>query len=64
MQRYPDTGFTARSLRVSFVTIAKLAGANDSKVINQTKHKMSAMIRRYTRLDDVKQYSATKESGL
>ena len=64
VQRYLGAGFTAHSLRASFVTVAKLAGADDSKVMNQTKHKTSAMIRRYTRLDDVKQHNAAKELGL
>ena len=31
--------YTAHSLRASFVTVAKLAGADDSEVMNQTKHK-------------------------
>jgi integrase len=64
VQRHLGAGFTAHSLRASFVTVAKLAGADDSKVMNQTKHKTSAMIRRYTRLDDVKQHNAAKELGL
>jgi integrase len=64
VRRYLGTGFTAHSLRASFVTVAKLAGADDSKAMNQTKHKTSAMICRYTRLDDVRQRNATKELGL
>ena len=64
VQRHLGAGFTAHSLRASFVTVAKLAGADDSKVMNQTKHKTSAMIRRYTRLDDVRQHNAARELGL
>ncbi|WP_139926249.1 tyrosine-type recombinase/integrase [Hymenobacter sp. DG01] len=56
--------FTAHSLRASFVTVSKLNGADDSKVMNQTKHKTSAMIRRYTRLDNVRQHNSAKELGL
>ncbi|WP_233636200.1 site-specific integrase [Hymenobacter setariae] len=37
VQRYVDTSFTAHSRRTSFVTVAKLAGADDSKVVNQTR---------------------------
>jgi hypothetical protein len=33
-------------LRASFMTVPKLNGADDSKVMYQTKHKTSAMIRR------------------
>jgi hypothetical protein len=51
-------------LRASFVTVSKLNGADDSKVMNQTKHKTSAMIRRYTRLDNVRQHNSAKELGL
>jgi hypothetical protein len=32
--------------------------------MNLTKHKTSAMIRRYTRLDNVQSYNAAKEFGL
>lgn len=64
VQRHLGAGFTAHSLRASFVTVAKLAGADDSKVMNQTKHKTSAMIQRYTRLDDVRQHNAARELGL
>lgn len=64
VQRYLGPGYTAHSLRASFVTVAKLNGADDSKIMNQTKHKTSAMIRRYTRLDSVQQHNAAKELGL
>jgi site-specific recombinase XerD len=64
VQRYLGTHYSAHSLRASFVTVAKLNGADDSKIMNQTKHKTSAMIRRYTRLDDVQQHNAAKELGL
>jgi len=56
--------YTAHSLRVSFVTIAKLNGADDSEVMNQTKHKTTDMIRRYTRLDNIRQHNAAQKLGL
>ncbi|GAB3642010.1 site-specific integrase [Spirosoma arcticum] len=55
--------YSAHSLRASFVTTAKLNGADDSEVMQQTKHKTSAMIRRYTRLDSIKQHNAAKKLG-
>ena len=63
-QQYLGSGYTAHSLRASFVTVSKLNGADDSKVMNQTKHKTSTMIRRYTRLDNVRQHNSAKELGL
>lgn len=56
--------YTAHSVRASFVTIAKLNGANDAVVMNQTKHKTIDMIRRYTRLDNVSQHNVTQKLGL
>ncbi|MDF7814732.1 tyrosine-type recombinase/integrase [Hymenobacter sp. YC55] len=56
--------YTAHSLRASFVTIAKLNGADDSEVMNQTKHKTTDMIRRYTRLDNIRQHNASQKLGL
>lgn len=64
IQRHLGPGYTAHSLRASFVTVAKLNGADDSEIMNQTKHKTSAMIRRYTRLDNVRQHNASKKLGL
>lgn len=55
--------FSAHSMRASFVTTAKLNGADDSEIMQQTKHKTSAMIRRYTRLDSIKQHNAAKKLG-
>jgi site-specific recombinase XerD len=64
VQRHLGPTYSAHSLRASFVTVAKLAGADDSEVMNQTKHKTSAMIRRYTRLDNVRQHNAAQKLGL
>lgn len=64
VQRYLGAKYSAHSLRASFVTVAKLAGADDSEVMNQTKHKTSEMIRRYTRLDNVRQHNAAQKLGL
>jgi len=44
--------------------VSKLNGADDSKVMNQTKHKASTVIRRYIRLDNVRQHNSAKELGL
>jgi hypothetical protein len=44
--------------------MAKLAATNDSEVMNQTKHKISVIIRRHTRIDDVRQHNAAKKLGL
>ena len=55
------TRYSAHSMRASFVTTAKLNGADDSEIMQQTKHKTSAMIRRYTRLDSIKQHNAAKK---
>lgn len=49
--------------RASFVTTTTLNGADDSEIMQQTKHKTSAMIRRYTRLDSMKQHNAAKKLG-
>jgi hypothetical protein len=46
------------------VTIAKLNGADDAEVMNQTKHKTTDMIRRYTRLDNIRQHNAAQKLGL
>ena len=64
VQQHLGPQFTAHSLRASFVTVSKLNGADDSKVMNQTKHKTSSMIRRYTRLDSIRQHNSAKELGL
>ena len=49
---------------MAIMSTAKLAGADDSEVMNQTKHKTSEMIRRYTRLDNVRQHNAANKLGL
>lgn len=64
VQRYLGAAYSAHSLRASFVTIAKLGGADDSKIMNQTKHKTTGMIRRYTRIDSVRQHNAVNDLGL
>ena len=63
-QQYLETGYATQSLQASFVTVSKLNGADDSRVMNRTKHKTSAMIRRYTRLANVRQHNSAKELGL
>ena len=54
----------AHSLRASFVTIAKLNGVDNAEVISQTKHQTTNMIRRYTRLDNIRQHNAAQKLGL
>lgn len=63
VKKYLGDRYSAHSLRASFVTTAKLNGADDSEIMQQTKHKTSAMIRRYTRLDSIKQHNAAKKLG-
>ena len=56
--------YSAHSLRVSFITTAKLAGQSNDFIKNQTKQKTDAMISRYTRLDDIIKYNAGRSLGL
>lgn len=58
-----DNLFTAHSLRASFVTQAIANGAGEIAIMRQTKHKTSEMIRRYVRLNDIRQYNAVNEIG-
>jgi site-specific recombinase XerD len=64
VQRHLGPQYSALSLRASFVTVSKLNGAEDSEIMNQTKHRTTGMIRRYTRLDDVRSHNAGKKLGL
>jgi integrase len=64
VQRYLGGKYSAHSLRASFVTIAKLNGVDDSKIMNQTKHKTTDMILSYPRLDNVRQHNAAQKLGL
>ena len=56
--------YSAHSLRVSFVTIAKRNNVQDSEILQQTKHKDSKMIARYTQLDNIIDHNAAKKLGL
>jgi integrase len=64
VKRYLGGKYSAHSLRASFVTVAKLAGADKAEVMNQTKHKTTDMIRSYPRLDNVRQHNAAQKLGL
>ncbi len=64
VKHYLGEDYSAHSLRASFVTIAKLNGADDLEVMQQTKHKTSAMIQRYTRIGNVTLFNAGKKLGL
>lgn len=63
VKTHMGAAYSAHSLRASFVTTAKLNGADDSEIMQQTKHRTAAMIRRYTRLDSIKQHNAAKKLG-
>jgi site-specific recombinase XerD len=56
--------YSAHSLRASFVTIAKLNGADDSQIMQQTKHRTRTMIDRYTRVQQVVRHNAAMKLGL
>ena len=64
VQRHLGAGYTAHSLRASFVTVAVEAGQSNKTIKNQTKQKTDAMIERYARLDDVKRFNAAQYLGL
>lgn len=64
VKTYFGEEFSAHSLRASFITIAKINGADDSEIMRQSKHKTSAMIQRYTRIEDIKKHNAAMKLGL
>ena len=64
VKKYVGNQYSAHSLRASFITIAKINGADDSEIMRQSKHKTSAMIQRYTRIEDIKQHNAATKLGL
>jgi site-specific recombinase XerD len=61
---YLGQEYSAHSLRASFVTIAKLNGADDSQIMQQTKHRTRTMIDRYTRVQQVVKHNAAMKLGL
>ncbi|HEV7347376.1 tyrosine-type recombinase/integrase [Telluribacter sp.] len=61
---YLGQEYSAHSLRASFVTIAKLNGADDSQIMQQTKHRTRTMIDRYTRVQQVVRHNAAMKLGL
>ncbi len=63
-QHYFGTDYSAHSMRASFITIAKINGADDSEIMRQTKHKTNSMIQRYTRINDIKLHNAALKLGL
>lgn len=64
VKKYFGGQYSAHSLRASFITIAKINGADDSEIMRQSKHKTSLMIQRYTRIEDIKQHNAATKLGL
>lgn len=63
-KQYLGNAYSAHSLRASFVTIAKLNGADDSQIMQQTKHKTRTMIDRYTRVQQIVKHNAAMKLGL
>lgn len=63
-KQYLGEDYSAHSHRASFVTIAKLNGADDSQIMQQTKHRTRAMIDRYTRIQEVVKHNAAMKLGL
>ena len=64
VKKYFGERYSAHSLRASFITIAKINGADDSEIMRQSKHKTSLMIQRYTRIEDIKEHNAATKLGL
>lgn len=64
VKKYVGGRYSAHSLRASFITIAKINGADDSEIMRQSKHKTSLMIQRYTRIEDIKEHNAATKLGL
>ena len=64
IKKYFGERYSAHSLRASFITIAKINGADDSEIMRQSKHKTSMMIQRYTRIEDIKEHNAATKLGL
>lgn len=64
VKAYLGEEYSAHSLRASFVTIAKLNGADDSQIMQQTKHRTRTMIDRYTRVQQVVRHNAAMKLGL
>ena len=64
VKTYFGEEFSAHSLRASFITIAKINGADDSEIMRQSKHKTSVMIQRYTRIEDIRKHNAGMKLGL
>lgn len=63
-KQYIGNDYSAHSHRASFVTIAKLNGADDSQIMQQTKHRTRTMIDRYTRVQQVVRHNAAMKLGL
>ncbi len=63
-KQYIGDDYSAHSHRASFVTIAKLNGADDSQIMQQTKHRTRTMIDRYTRVQQVVKHNAAMKLGL
>lgn len=64
LKHYMGDEYSAHSLRASFVTISKRNGADDSSIQEQTGHKSSKMIQRYTRRDSIFENNSASKINL
>lgn len=64
MKSHFDTNYSTHSLRTSLITIDKINGADDSKIVRQSKPKTSAIIQHYTRIEDIKKHNVALKLGL
>ena len=63
IKAYFGSHFSSHSMRAGFVTTAKENGADDAAVMNQTGHKTTEMIRRYSRHKTVFHHNAASDLG-
>lgn len=64
VKQYLGKEFSAHSLRVGFVTQAKLNQADESSIMSQTGHSSFAMLQHYTQIVDIWENNASMKLGL
>ena len=64
VKAYFGTNYSAHSPSASFINIAKINGADNSEIMRQSKHKTSAMILRYTRIEYIKKQNGAMKLSL
>lgn len=64
VKQYLGKEFSAHSLRVGFVTQAKLNQADDHSIMSQTGHRSSTMLHRYTQIVNIWENNASTKLGL